>query len=120
MTKSIDLTVVGVTFEGRQRLLAWLAGLSGVLEARLVREPDNRYDSNAIGVQLRRTWDDREATIWQHIGYISKHLAAKFAPRMDAGMEMRVIKCVIYGGTHGKSYGASITFEYEWPMQEAS
>lgn len=47
--------------------------------ALLVRNPDNEYDANAIEVHLpmlgRR----------QFIGHIPKELAARWAPRLDAG-----------------------------------
>jgi len=117
--KSIDLTVVGVAFEGRQRLLEGLSKTPGVLEARLRRDPENEFDCNAILVDMRRVSDEGE-TFWEPVGFMPASLASKFAPRLDAGMKVNITACSVYGGTHGKSYGASITFEYEWPMQEAS
>ena len=46
----------------------------------LTRRPDNPYDNNAIEV---RTMDDRM------LGHLSREVAAKIAPQMDAGKHFR-------------------------------
>lgn len=65
--------VVGVTFDNRQATIARLMPGQGVT---LQREPDNRYDPNAVAVV---TLDGAPA------GYLPKVLAACLAPQMDAG-----------------------------------
>lgn len=67
----IETKVVGVTYEGRQ---AVVAQLSIGEEVRLRREPTNPYDRNAIRV---------ERLNGQQIGYISRWQAAMWAPLLD-------------------------------------
>jgi single-stranded-DNA-specific exonuclease len=64
--------VVGVTFNGRQRVIARLTMGEEIL---LKREPTNPYDYNAICV---------ERLNGHQIGYINRHLAATLAPFFDA------------------------------------
>jgi|GEM_PF-3065937 len=47
----------------------------------LEREPDNEYDPNAIAVYC----DSPDLDEYKKIGYLSRELAAKLAPLMDAG-----------------------------------
>ena len=70
--REIETTVVGVTFEGRQAVVAKLCYGEKIL---LRREPNNPYDSNAIRVERL----DRE-----QIGYINRDLADELAPTFDA------------------------------------
>lgn len=51
-------------------------------ELKLVREPDNSADSNAIRVHVVK--DDRD----YHIGYVPATVARALAPMMDAGMPL--------------------------------
>jgi hypothetical protein len=64
--------VAGVTFNGRQRVVARLAIGEEIL---LKREPTNPYDRNAIRVERQNE---------QQIGYINRYLAAAIAPFLDA------------------------------------
>ncbi len=93
--------VVGVTFEGRQDLVA---GLEPGVELALVRDPDNAYDSNAVRVQL--------GTL--QIGFIKKPIAARIAPNIDAGERYRAeVRQVTGGGT--RSVGVNIWVSRERP-----
>lgn len=49
------------------------------IKVRLVREPDNEYDPNAIAV-----WSDKHG----HVGYVNRKAAAEIAPIID---RMRVV-----------------------------
>ena len=69
-----NIRVAGVTYEGRQEYLSRLTGEEPV---RLVPEPENQYDNNAIAVYIA-TKDGVK-----HCGYIPKELAAQIAPVMD-------------------------------------
>jgi len=72
--KSHFVRVVGVTYEGRQELIEQLReGDYG----RLVPEPTNPYDVNAIAVHIPH---DGEVF---HIGYIKREFAAEVAPKME-------------------------------------
>lgn len=72
--KTYYAKVVGVTYENRQAIIATLKGNE---PCRLVPEPSNPYDVNAIAVQVAK-----DGTI-HHIGYIKKELAAQIAPYME-------------------------------------
>ena len=52
MASWIHLRVVGVTFEGRQDMLRELATKGYDHKAKIVREPDNKFDSNAVAVHV--------------------------------------------------------------------
>lgn len=70
------ITVSGVSWENRQDLIPQLEVDS---EVRLIRDPQNQYDKNAIAV---RTTDGT-----YQIGWIPKNYAKVLAPEMDAGIE---------------------------------
>ena len=72
----IETAVVGVTYNGRQGAIAFL--LPGD-EVWLLREPDNRFDRNAIRV-LRRNG--------RQIGYLNRHLARNW-PRASIATACR-------------------------------
>ena len=68
--RRFEVAVVGVTFEGRQDILAELYSMQEEgteLTGRLKREMENRYDSNAVAVEVEA----------RQVGYIPKALAAK-------------------------------------------
>jgi single-stranded-DNA-specific exonuclease len=93
--------VVGVTFEGRQDLIA---GLHPGLELELVRQPHNAYDANAIAVQYGRL----------QIGFLKKEIAARIAPNIDAGDRYRAeVKHLTGGGT--RTLGVNIRVSRERP-----
>jgi len=47
----------------------------------LERQPENRFDPNAIAV----LYDSADLDEYKQIGYLSRDLATKLAPKMDAG-----------------------------------
>ncbi len=71
----LNTKVSGVTFDGRQALIAQLTGHE---PCRLVPEPFNKFDPNAIGVMVA----SERGEIW-HIGYIPKEIAAEISPYLD-------------------------------------
>ena len=90
--RTLNTKVAGVTFEGRQ---AYIAKLSGGEPCRIVPEPDNKYDPNALAVHV-----SHNGTIY-HVGYIPKELAAEIAPHLDG----EAIICSIAGITGGFQLG---------------
>ena len=75
--KNVKLKVVGVTFDNpdgtnRQKILSMLDTNSLVM---LEREPDNKFDKNAVKVM----------TMFGQVGYIGKDYASILAEMMDAG-----------------------------------
>jgi hypothetical protein len=107
-SRRFEVAVVGVTFEGRQDLLAELYSMQeeGIeLTGRLKREKENRYDSNAIAVEVEA----------MQVGYIPKALAARLAVHIDAGEFIGVASVrIIRGEKDGRTvYGARIDVEMQ-------
>lgn len=95
--KIIFSKIVGVSFEGRQKIIPGLEQ-GQVLE--LEREPDNKFDKNAVKVMNGD----------QQIGYIKKYLAVDLADAMDKGL---IYKCFItcVTGDVDKNFGVNIIIE---------
>lgn len=75
MSKRIlNTKVAGVTFEGRQ---AHIAKLRGGEPCRIVPEPENPYDPNALAVHVAK-----DGAVY-HVGYVPKELAAQIAPYLE-------------------------------------
>jgi hypothetical protein len=73
--KSTITKLAGVTFADAQENIKRF-GCRDIGSYRLLREPDNPHDPNAIRVELAGLF----------LGYIPRDLARKLAPLMDAGM----------------------------------
>ncbi len=71
--ESFHTKLAGVTFEGRQEVVARLSEGTAL---RLVRQPDNPFDPNAIAL-FDATGDQ--------VGFFNRALAAALAPEIDAG-----------------------------------
>jgi len=95
---SFPTKVMGVSFEGRQDLVA---GLSPGLELELRRQPDNPVDANAIAVHYGAL----------HIGFLRKQIAKHLAPLIDGGMRYKARIEHVTGGKDGKNYGVNIRVE---------
>lgn len=79
-----ELDVVGLKFRwkltGRRALADTIAKRGSITGIRLVREPDNRFDSNAIMVMLpERMMEGAQ------LGYLRAPSAELLAPRLDSG-----------------------------------
>lgn len=86
--RTLYTKVAGVTFEGRQQIIAQLTGNE---PCRLQPEPTNKYDPNAIAVHVAIN-----GTVC-HIGFVPKELAAVIAPHID-GEALMVKIAEITGG----------------------
>jgi single-stranded-DNA-specific exonuclease len=78
--------IAGVSFEGRQDVIA---GLRADATLELRREPDNPHDTNAIAVHYGNL----------QLGFFNKQLAAHIAPLIDAGARYRARVASLTGGT---------------------
>jgi single-stranded-DNA-specific exonuclease len=86
--------VVGVSFEGRQDVVA---GMREGVPLELFRQPANPYDANAVAVCYGAL----------QLGFIKREIAARIAPNIDAGERYTaVVTAVTGGGT--KSFGINI------------
>jgi single-stranded-DNA-specific exonuclease len=90
--------LAGVSFEGRQDVIA---GLRAGVEVRMARQADNPYDGNAIAVHYGQL----------QLGFISKGIAAHIAPLIDAGVSYRVRVASLTGGTSAKHRGVNVFVE---------
>ncbi len=93
---SFHTKLAGVTFEGRQEAVARLAPGTPL---RVVRQPDNPHDANAIALH-----DAHGA----QIGYFNRRLAGALAPVIDAGVEYDVEVADVTGGDGRRSYGVNV------------
>jgi single-stranded-DNA-specific exonuclease len=97
--------VVGVTFEGRQDLIA---GLQPGAELELVRQPENAFDANAVAVHFGRL----------QLGFVRKAIAARIAPNIDAGARYRAeIKHITGGGTRSVGVNIYVSRERAEPVR---
>src|ERR1700736_4152613 len=86
--------VVGVSFEGRQDIVAGLAP-GAALELR--RQPDNPHDPNAIGVWYGAL----------QLGFLKRPIAARVAPHVDAGERYSAHVTAVTGGG-ARSWGSTV------------
>jgi single-stranded-DNA-specific exonuclease len=77
--------IAGVSFEGRQDVIA---GLRAGAQLTLARQPDNPYDRNAIAVYYGNL----------QLGFVNKSIAAHVAPLIDAGARYRARIASLTGG----------------------
>ncbi|MBE0417199.1 MAG: DEAD/DEAH box helicase [Coriobacteriia bacterium] len=85
-----------MTFENRQDLVGRLTRGTPL---RVVRQPDNPHDANAIALH--------EAHGGQ-VGFFNRRLAGALAPVIDAGVEYDVEVADVTGGEDGRSYGVNV------------
>jgi single-stranded-DNA-specific exonuclease len=88
--------LAGVTFEGRQDLVAALAPGTPL---RLVRQPANEHDANACALV---------DPLGAHVGFFNRRLAAVLAPAVDAGAAYDVEVTEVTGGEDGRSRGVNV------------
>ena len=100
-TRSIQTRVVGVTYEGRQAVVAQLQEGEQVF---LVRDPNNTFDHNAIKVVRLNG---------QQVGFLDRNLAARVSTRLDDyGQPVQAYVSSITGGFYpGSCLGVLIRFE---------
>lgn len=97
----ITTRIVGVSFENRQETIAKLHEGDRLW---LEREPENRFDSNAIKVLRNNS---------EQIGFLNRFLAQAIAPYLDAlGHPLRAKVLHLTGSSYdGYSLGAAIQFK---------
>jgi hypothetical protein len=86
--RTIYIKVAGVTYEGRQ---AHLARLRGDEPCRIIPEPENAFDPNALAVHVVIEGEIK------HVGYVPRDLAAEIAPLLE-GESLMVKIAEIRGG----------------------
>jgi single-stranded-DNA-specific exonuclease len=96
--ESFHTKLAGVTFEGRQEVVARLE--TGAL-LRVQRQPDNEHDPNAIAL-----YDP----VGDQVGFFNRGLAAALAPVIDRGASFRVTVSEVTG-TEKESRGVNVLVE---------
>jgi single-stranded-DNA-specific exonuclease len=91
--------LAGVTFEGRQNVIRTLTVGQTLY---FVREPDNKYDQNAINV---KTEDGRS------VGFIAKDKNFQLAYDLDHGKKFGVVVAGVTGGGFDCAYGVNVKVE---------
>ncbi len=99
--------LVGVTFEGRQAVLATVRPGDRL---HLIREPANPHDPHAIRVT---TEDGRM------LGYLSAQLAGRLAPSLDARARYRATASALTGGGN-RTLGLNVYLEREDDLPEGA
>ncbi len=97
-SKVVGITQTNADGSRRQRVAACCKQGE---KLRLVREPDNHYDPNAVMV---------ERLSGEQLGFLSRELADEIAPRLDRGSRVDVEVAQLTGGGlfSGKAYGVNI------------
>lgn len=102
----MTVRAAGTTFENRQERLQFLKQFQPEdLSITLEREPENKFDSNAIQIVVHIKPISRKTVI----GYVPRGLAKELAKVMDAGIHAAATLVQIIGGYEWKeSLGALI------------
>jgi hypothetical protein len=102
----ITTKVVGVSFEGRQEVVAKLQMGDRIW---LEREPFNPYDVNAIRVTRNNG---------EQIGYLSRHLARSLAPLMDRLCFPIRGKVYLLTGSRYEDYSLGVVIAFKLPKHD--
>jgi hypothetical protein len=92
--KKLELTVKGMHYRVTISTLRDLehAVENDSVQCKLVREPTNSHDENAIKVEItERPWAKEHGAF--HIGYLDREVAEMYAPLMDGGTFPFKMKC---------------------------
>ena len=103
---SMTVRAAGTTFENRQERLEFLKQFKPEdLTVTLEREPENRFDRNAIKVVVHILPISRKTVI----GYVPKGLARELSRVLDMGIQVKASLMGIIGGyAYKESLGALI------------
>lgn len=106
--KDTTFRAAGVTVGTRQKSLEKLAQFPlDDLVAGFRREPDNKFDKNAIQILVKV----RSLNAYCHVGYIPAVIAGQIAVAMDAGVKFRAIIKGVIGGGFGRNFGLLMGLE---------
>lgn len=90
----IVFRVAGVTFEGRQDVIGQMVGSEAM---RLIPEPNNPYDENAIGVWVAFPKHHNMAGAVKQVGYVPKDDALFILALTDGEEVMASVKEIVGG-----------------------
>lgn len=101
--ESMTIRAAGTTFGNIQERLGFMKQFPvETMQAELVRDPENRFDRNAIQIVVHLRNINRKTVI----GYVPRGLATGLAAVMDAGIQVKAELLQILGGySYKESYG---------------
>ena len=106
--ETVTLNVRGVTFDNRQKYLA-LVHANQYNGVRVVQDPDNEYDPNAVRVEVRTADITTRGVGWHLIGFVPKEDAEAVGALIEQGV---LIKVKLFVGTWEKGYFARVTLTF--------
>lgn len=103
---SMTIRAAGTTFGNRQQCLEFLKQFKPEdLSVTLEREPDNKFDNNAIKIVVHIEPISKKTVI----GYIPKDFARELAKVIDRGIQIKASLIQIIGGySYKESLGALV------------
>ncbi len=103
---SMTIRAAGTAFGNRQERLRFLKRFKpDDLSVTLEREPDNKYDSNAIQIVVHIHLLSRRTVI----GYVPKELARELAKVIDMGIQVKASLMQVIGGySYKETLGALV------------
>ena len=109
MKEKREFFVAGVSFEGRQ---TWLADLAmqfakdgNPKPVKLVAEPNNQFDQNAIRVEAMTSAG------WQHIGYVPRTINQQLGPKLASAQNAVLVS--VGRPAHNKPLGGKVTVDVD-------
>jgi hypothetical protein len=109
MKETREFFVAGVSFEGRQTYMADLAQQfasdATPKPVRLVAEPDNQYDPNAIRIEAVTSAG------WKQIGYVPREINTQIGPKLASVHNPRLVSVGRPG--FNKPLGGKVALEVE-------
>lgn len=104
-THALSTRVVGTSFDNRQDVLGLIAKYNPAqVSVKLVRNPSNAFDNNAVAVTVAV-----KGAVRAVIGYLPKAVAGVISALMDKSIEVISDTLSIFGGyTDRENYGARI------------
>ena len=113
MSQEIKTKIRGVTSindDGTSRQDIISRFLDNGASLKFVREPENKYDRNAIAV-----YTDLDGDRQYQIGYLSQDLAQRFAPLIDAGKIVLSCDDVTKTGEEDQTIGVNLVLQVYTP-----
>lgn len=105
-TWSVELEVIGLKFrwkkDGRRAIFDMIEKRGPIKGIRLVREPDNKWDENAIMVML-----PERILGGKQLGYLRKEAAELLAPSFDSG-KTTLVSGVLEGLNDSDEYNSGL------------
>jgi hypothetical protein len=110
-TRTLICKVAGVSYDNRQSILAQLTGKE---PCRVVPEPTNPHDPNALAVHVALNGKV------EHCGYVPRALAAEVAPHLEGEAVMVRIQAITGGfeKRDGSIASLGLQIEIDIPIEE--